>query len=264
MKLLLSLVICLASPFAVAKKKTVGEFLAQVQDQSRGGKINPSGGKNSISIPNANSNLGFKSVSKYNLEDVKPPKSSELLRSAATGDLAEYERILNRQIDELYKLTQKFKSSENRGELWLRLAELYVEKSVLIDTRKQDEFDKKVKVFNEGKSKQRPVLDVRDARELNRKAIQLYEWFLKDFPSDGKVPQALFFLGFNNFELGQLEKGAAYYEKLLKAYPRSSFVGEAQFSLAEYYFENEKWERHSIRYYRQWGWYKTCRNICRW
>lgn len=247
-RIFLSLVIFSTGSLGFAKKKTVGEFLAQVQDQSRGGKINPSGNKNSISIPNANSNLGFKSVSKYNLDDVKPPKSSELLRSAATGDLADYERILNRQIDELYKLTQKFKSSDNRGELWLRLAELYVEKSVLIDTRKQDEFDKKVKIFNEGQSKQRPILDVRDARELNRKAIQLYEWFMKDFPRDSKVPQALFFLGFNNFELGQLEKGATYYEKLLKAYPRSSFVGEAQFSLAEYYFENEKWVLAYNRY----------------
>ncbi len=233
---------------SAAPKKTVGEFLSQVQDQSRGGQIKGSGDKNKSAIPSGNKDLGFKAVSKYNLEDVKPPKSSEILRTAATGDLAEYENILNRQIDELFKLTQKFKSSENRGELWLRLAELYVEKSVLIDSRKQDEFDKQVKLFNEGKTKKRPVLDVRAARELNRKAIQLYEWFMKDFPRDEKVSQALFFLGFNNFELGELEKGAQFYERLIKSYPRSSFVGEAQFSLAEYYFENEKWTLAYNRY----------------
>lgn len=239
--LFLLIVSCAMAAQAEQKKKTVGEFLAQVQDESRGGNLKVKGEKNDIAIPNANQNLGFKATSKYNLDDVKPPKSSEILRAAATGDLAEYERILNRQIDELFKLTQKFKSSDNRGELWLRLAELYVEKSVLIDSRKQDEFDKQVKLFNEGKNKQRPILDVRDARELNKKAIQLYEWFMKDFPKDEKIPQALFFLGFNHFEMGQLEQGAQFYEKLIKVYPRSSFVGEAQFSLAEYYFENEKW-----------------------
>lgn len=245
----LSLLLILSTvAYSAPKKKTVGEFLAQVQDQSRGGNEKSKGNKNKSSLPQSNQNLGFKAVSKYNLEDVKPPKSNEILRTAATGDLAQYENILNRQIDELFKLTQKFKSSENRGELWLRLAELYVEKSVLIDTRKQDEFDKQVKLFNEGKTKRRPVLDVRGARELNRKAIQLYEWFMKDFPRDPKVAQALFFLGFNNFELGQFEKGAKYYETLIKRYPRSSFVGEAQFSLAEYYFENEKWTLAYNRY----------------
>jgi tetratricopeptide (TPR) repeat protein len=237
----------LATP-SLARKKTVGEFLSQVQDESRGGQLKAQGDKRSTDLPNAKSNLGFSQQSKYDLNDVKPPKSSEILKSTATGDIAEYERILNKQIDELFKLTQKFKNSENRGELWLRLAELYVEKSVLIDTRKQDEFDKKVKIFNEGKSKQRPLLDLRDARELNRKAIQLYDWFLKDFPKDEKIPQALFFLGFNHFELGELEKGAQFYEKLIKSYPRSSFVGEAQFSLAEYYFENEKWVLSYNRY----------------
>lgn len=246
--LILTGVVALTLSSANAKKKTVGEFLSQVQQESRGGQLKSKDDKKDISLPSSSQSLGFKGQSKYNLDDVKPPKSSEILRSAATGDLAEYERILNKQIDELFKLTQKFKGSENRGELWLRLAELYVEKSVLIDSRKQDEFDKKVKLFNEGKTKQRPVLDIRDARELNRKAIQLYDWFLKDFPGDSKVPQALFFLGFNHFELGQLEKGATYYEKLIKKHPRSAFVGEAQFSLAEYYFENEKWVLAYNRY----------------
>lgn len=232
---------------AAPKKKTVGEFLSQVQQESRGGKIQGAE-KKGIALPSSNKDLGFSPKTKSDMEAIKPPRSNEILRTAATGDLAEYERILDRQIDELYKLTQKFKNSDNRGELWLRLAELYVEKSVLIDTRRQDEFDKQVKLFNEGKSKKRPVLDVRDARALNRKAIQLYDWFLKDFPRDAKVPQALFFLGFNNFELNNFEKGAKYYETLIKKYPKSSFVSEAQFSLAEYYFENEKWTLAYNRY----------------
>ncbi len=231
-----------------AKKKTVGDFLSQVQDQTRGGGMEFKE-KNEMAVPAARQNLGFKEKTDSDMNNVKPPRANEILQSAAaTGDFAEYERILNKQIDELYKLTQKFKNSDNRGELWLRLAELYVEKSVLIDTRKQDEFDKQVKLFNEGKIKNRPVLDARQARELNRKAIQLYDWFLKDFPKDAKVSQALFFLGFNNFELNQYEQGAVYYERLIKQYPKSPFVGEAQFSLAEYYFENEKWTLAYNRY----------------
>lgn len=221
------------------KKKTVGELLSQASESSRGGKVQMS--KTDTSLPSTN--MGFKQdVQNYNLESVKPPRSSEIMeRDAGGGNKAEYERVLDQQIRELYKLTQKFKSSPNRGELWLRLAELYVEKASIIDSRKQDEYDAKLRAFQAGKTKSKPRLDTADAREYNKKAVQLYEWFQRDFPRDEKMSQALFFLGYNYFELGDVKKGAEYYERLTKGYPNSPFVGEAHFALAEYYFENEKW-----------------------
>ncbi|MBV2167908.1 MAG: tetratricopeptide repeat protein [Bdellovibrio sp.] len=223
----------------VVKKKTVGELLSQAGESSRGGRVQMS--KTDTSLPSAN--LGFKDgVKSYNLESVKPPRSSEIMqRESGGGEKAEYERVLDQQIGELYKLTQKFKSSPNRGELWLRLAELYVEKAGLIDSRKQDDYDAKLRAFQAGKTKNKPKLDVAEAREYNKKAVQLYEWFQRDFPRDEKMSQALFFLGYNYFELGEVKKGAHYYEQLTQGYPNSSFVGEAHFALAEYYFENEKW-----------------------
>lgn len=221
------------------QKKTVGELLSQAKDSSRGGRLQMS--KTDTSLPS--SNLGFKDeVKNVNLESVKPPKSSEIIqRDSSNGDMAAYERVLDQQIRELFKLTQKFKGSPNRGELWLRLAELYVEKAGLIDGRRQDEYDAKLRAFQSGKSKVKPKLDVAEARDYNRKAVQLYEWFQRDFPRDPKMSQALFFLGFNYFELGEVKKGAQFYEKLTKGYPNSQFVGEAHFALAEYYFENERW-----------------------
>ncbi|WP_413613179.1 tetratricopeptide repeat protein [Bdellovibrio sp. HCB-110] len=220
------------------KKKTVGELLSQASESSRGGRLQMS--KTDTSLPS--SNLGFKDdVKNYNLESVKPPRSSEIMQRESSGEKAEYERVLDQQIRELYKLTQKFKTSPNRGELWLRLAELYVEKAGLIDGRRQDEYDAKLRAFQSGKTKVKPKLDTAEAREYNKKAVQLYEWFQRDFPRDEKMSQALFFLGYNYFELGEVKKGAQYYEQLTKGYPNSPFVGEAHFALAEYYFENEKW-----------------------
>ncbi|WP_374029725.1 tetratricopeptide repeat protein [Bdellovibrio bacteriovorus] len=224
------------------KKKTVGELLSQASENSRGGRLQMS--KTDTSLPSAN--MGFKSeVRNYNLESVKPPRSSEIMQreSSAGGERAEYERVLDQQIRELYKLTQKFKTSPNRGELWLRLAELYVEKASLIDSRRQDEYDAKLRAFQSGKTKVKPKLDTAEAREYNKKAVQLYEWFQRDFPRDEKMSQALFFLGYNYFELGDVKKGAQYYEQLTRGYPSSPFVGEAHFALAEYYFENEKWSQ---------------------
>lgn len=220
------------------RKKTVGELLSQASQSSRGGGIGI-GAKSGTALPSAN--LGFQQRnSGVDLDSVKPPRSSDLMRSE-NADQAAYQKILDQQINELYKLTQRFKNSENRGELWLRLAELYVEKSTIIDSRKEDEYDKKLRAFQAGKSKVKPKLDTAQAREYNRKAIQLYEWFQRDFPRDEKNSQALFFLGYNYFELGEVKKGAMYYEMLTSRYPDSPFVGEAYFALGEYYFENEQW-----------------------
>lgn len=220
------------------KKKTVGELLSQASQTGQADRVQMS--KTDTSLPAAN--LGFKQqVQSYNLESVKPPRSSEIMQRDSGSGQAQYERILDQQIAELYKLTQKFKTSPNRGELWLRLAELYVEKAGLIDARRQDEYDAKLKAFQSGKTKKKPRLDTADAREYNKKAVQLYEWFQRDYPRDPKIGQALFFLGYNYFEMGDVQKGAAYYEQLTKGYPNSPFVGEAHFALAEYYFENEKW-----------------------
>ncbi len=228
--LISSLVVSLAG-YSVAAPARNGQTLGDLFSNAE---------KGNTDLPN--SSYGFKAPEqKYDLESVKPPKSSQMWIQEGSSSKAQDDKILNQQINELYKLTQRFKNSPNRGELWLRLAELYVEKSTLIDSRKQDEYDAKLRAFQTGKSKVKPKLDTADARDYNKKAIQLYEWFLRDFPKDEKVPQAFFFLGFNYFELGDMNKGAGFYERLTKTYPESQYVAEARFALAEYYFENEKW-----------------------
>lgn len=218
------------------KKMTVGELLSKVRDDSRGGKLE-SMKKNETAVPE--SQFNFKQQT--NLQVVKPPRSTEILKFEPGDDHAEYERTLDRQIQELYKLTKKFENSPNRGELWLRLAELYVEKSTLVDARKQDQYDAQLRNFQEGRTKVKPKLDTKESQAYNRRAIQLYEWFLRDYPNDEKVSQALFFLGYNYFELNEPSKGAQYYDQLTRRYPNSPFVGEAHFALGEYYFESEKW-----------------------
>ncbi|MFP5518695.1 MAG: tetratricopeptide repeat protein [Bdellovibrionia bacterium] len=261
-KIISSLIaITMASPFAMAqknaknqkntkapaksKKATVADLLSRASQTSRGaGATLSDKGKTNLPF----SDVRFQkdpSAQRVNLEAVKPPRSSTILRAADPkgGDYAEYEKILDRQINELYKLTQKFKDSNNRGELWLRLAELYVEKSTIVDARIQDAYDKRLRDFQDGKTKQKPVLNTKEARSFNTKAVQLYEWFQRDFPRDPKMAQALFFLGYNYFELGEVKKGASYYERLVAEYPKSPFVGEARFALGEYYFENDQWAK---------------------
>jgi TolA-binding protein len=222
---------------APQKKVTLGDLIKKVKDESRQMQLSKSQ-KNSVVVPDTKAL--FEEKKEVNLSAVKPPKLSEIYETD-NKDKIEYEKTLNQQIGELFKMTQKFKNSENRGELWLRLAELYVEKANIVDTRKQNEYDAKLRVYEAGKTTVKPVLDVAEAREFNKKAIQLYEWFLRDFPKDTKVPQALFFLGYNYFELGDGNKGASYYLTLTDKYPTSSFTSEAHFAMGESLFEGEKW-----------------------
>lgn len=219
------------------KKVTLGDLLKKAKEENRGSKIN-SIEKKSIALPN--SQLGFEEKKENNLNDVKPPPLSEIY-VYENNDQEAYEKTLNLQIDELYKLTQKFKASGNRGELWLRLAELYVEKANIINNRKQDEYDKKLSDFQAAKTSTKPVLNLAEAKDYNKKAIQLYDWFLRDFPNDPKASQALFFLGYNNFELGNITEGTKYYDQLNTKYPTSQFAGEAHFAIGESLFESEKW-----------------------
>lgn len=194
--------------------------------------------KKEINLPKA---LVPLSTAKKNIGLIKPPRSGEIFRDEGS-DERKLEKALDAEILQLFRLTQKYKASPNRGELWLRLAELYVEKSRLLEFRIQNDYDDKLKAWEaKGRKGAAPKVNLQAVNVYNKKAIQLYEWYLADFPKDRRVDQALFFLGYNYFELGQVRKGAAFYEQLTRQFPHSPYIVEASFALGEFYFENEKW-----------------------
>jgi tetratricopeptide (TPR) repeat protein len=241
--------VCLAfASSAIAQTKpatksngTVGEMLKGIDSRTKRLNIQ----KSSNQLPQTDK---LKVPSKKELEKVEPPKSSSLMAQSQNKG-REVENLTDQSIQQLYGLTQKFRSSSRRGELWLRLAELYVEKSRLVESRIQAQYQT---VSEEAikQNRQPPPINLKPALEYNLKAIQLYEWFLRDFPKDPKVDKALFFLGYNNFEVGQVEKGKNYYQQLTKNYPGSQYILESHFALGEFYFENEKW-REALPYYQK-------------
>ena len=226
--------------------RTVGDMLKQ----ARGAGMTQMQ-KGSSTIPQGAAPLFQQQAPKtpVNLSTIKPPSVRSFYMDA-NDDKAKLEAITDRQINELYKLTQKFRQSQQRGELWLRLAELYAEKAGVIEFRKQDAYDKQLADFQAGKTKTKPSINTNDAKEYNQKAIQLYEWFIRDFPKDPKKDQALFFLGYNYYELGNSTKGTEYYTQLSKEHPRSPYIVEVSFQLGEYWFEKEKWAQAKEYYDR--------------
>ena len=224
----------------VFAKKTVGDLLKQIESEASTSKIK----KGQSQLPRFGPVIGQE---RRDLRAVEPPRRSDLYYEEGTNE-AELERVTDEGIDQLYKLTQQFKTSPRRGELWLRLAELYVEKARLIEYRLQNRYDSQLKAFQEKKTTTKPKLNLAPAQAYNKKAIQLYEWFLRDYPTDSKVPQALFFLGYNYFELGQEAKGKEYYARLTKEHPESLFVDESHFALGEYYFDRSDFKSALVHY----------------
>ncbi|MBX3021530.1 MAG: tetratricopeptide repeat protein [Bdellovibrionales bacterium] len=226
-------------------RKTVGDILKRIESNTQ--KVNLQKQKSALPTFQKSQELA-KPAQRVDLYQVKPPSRLNPFYEEGT-DEAQLEKVTDQGIKQLFKLTNQFRNSKRRGELWLRLAELYVEKSRLIEYRVQQKYDDQIKDFQTGKTKIKPKLNLAAAQEYNKKAIQLYEWFLRDFPNDPKSDQALFFLGYNYFELNQPEKGKEYYQRLTKAFPKSPYIEESNFALGEYYFEREQWA-DALKHYR--------------
>ncbi len=218
------------------KSRTVGDLLKRIETQTGKASLKKSSNK----LPSYEKFSGPKS--QVNLRAVKPPSSSQLHYPEGTKD-ANLEKVTDEGIAQLYKLSNQFKNSPRRGEIWLRLAELYVEKARLIEYKISQDFEEASKAYQEKRTKKRPKLDLKPAQAYNKKAVQLYTWFIRDFPKDEKVDQALFFLGYNYFELDQPKEGQKYYSRLTKEYPQSVYNEEALFALGEYHFDRNEFEK---------------------
>lgn len=228
------------------QQKTIGQLLKQA-DRGAGVELK---NKQTTQLPSvaAPQFVDRNRPAPVNLQAVKPPRTSQFIPKEENADLNELYRITDQQINELYQLVSRMKNSPQRGELWLRLAELYAEKAEMIDHRIQDDYDKKVREHQAGRLRTKPVLNLKPAQDFNRKAVQLYEWFARDFPKDRKIDSVLFYLGYNYYEMGDTKKGTAYYTKLVNEHPRSPYITDSNFALGEFYFENEKWAEAS-KYY---------------
>lgn len=203
--------------------------------------------KISAQLPQAKGGMTQAKIVPRDVSVIKPPRSSRFFY--ADSELKkEYNKLIDEEINKLYKLSQKYKTSKSRGEIWLRLAERYVEKGKIIEFASQDNYDQKIKLWEQKKISKKPVLPKEPGKKYYLRAIQAYEWFVRDFPKDPKVPQALYFLGYSNFEIGNDKKGESYYKELTQRFPSSVYVDESHFALGEHYFEKEKWNEALEQY----------------
>jgi TolA-binding protein len=132
--------------------------------------------------------------------------------------------------------------SKNRPylpELYLRLAELYIEKSRLAfflrKSRQEDGGEK--------------ALDQYESNVLKQQAIEVYEHILDDFPDFQYADKVRFFMAHEYFELGQTEEMLKQYRTLIGQFPESQYTPEAHLLLGDYYFnEKQDVEQSTLQY----------------
>ncbi len=208
---------------SMVNAKTVGTIIKSIE-------------KSKSNLPTTREANKTASPSQVNLKLIRPTTTINPLFKEGTTE-SDYEKLLNQQIDQLYKLSKKTRSREMQGDVWLRLAKAYTEKSALVEQKINEQFDKKMDDYFAKKVPNKPVLDMTSAQSFNKKAVELYKWYLRDNPKSSNSDQVLFFLGYNTMALGDNAAGVKYYETLSKNYPKSEFVTEANLSLADYYFD---------------------------
>ncbi len=180
---------------------------------------------------------------RMSLRSIQPP-STDRIYYQGNSDEAELERVINEEIQQLFRLLKKNRSAN----LTLRLGSLYVEKARFISFKIQLDHDLKMEAFKAGRLKTKPRLNLRPAQVYNKKSLKLFEDFRQSYPQHKRMDEVLFFLGFNFYQLENEERGIQYFSELEKLYPKSLYLYEARFQLGEHYFRLRQWKL-SFNYY---------------
>ena len=112
-------------------------------------------------------------------------------------------------------------------DLYLRLADLYIEKSRILYHLKR--------VENPTESKAVVVLE---ANLLKTKAVDLYRKILDEFPEYPHQDKVIFFMAHEYREMGQYEKMLSQYTDLVKRFPDSPYRLETYLLIGDYYFDS--------------------------
>ncbi|MGA1791234.1 MAG: tetratricopeptide repeat protein [bacterium] len=122
-------------------------------------------------------------------------------------------------------------------ELYLRLAELYIEKSRIVHFLRKARSTETLKSLSDFESK-----------SLKNQAIEIYQRILENFPNFGDLDKVHFFMAHEYRELGQVEKMLMQYKMIISKYKGSPYVPESYLLLGDHFFNTQDLEM-AIREY---------------
>jgi tetratricopeptide (TPR) repeat protein len=123
--------------------------------------------------------------------------------------------------------------SKNRPylpDLYLRLAELYIEKSRMVYFLRRS---------RESEGQER-ALDQYEANVLKQRAIEIYQRILNDHPNYAHTDKVHFFMAHEFRELGRIDEMITQYQTIISTYPESQYCPEAHLLLGDYFFNKKQ------------------------
>lgn len=164
----------------------------------------------------------LQAVPQFNIESKDKSAEDKLLHEKFSGDKEKVDKAIG---------NTKTLISTSRGrpylpELYLRLAELYIEKSrIVYFLRKIEHGDP------EGSA-----IKGLESNALKGKALETYQRIVFDFPDFIDLDKVHFYMAHEFRELNIFDKMVAQYQIIIKDHLNSPFVAEAHLLLGDYYF----------------------------
>ena len=139
-------------------------------------------------------------------------------------------------------LKEKGQKIKNRDNMYIRLAEFYIEdadeayiKAVDEYDKKYSEYEKQLELFDQGKLETEPQPPEFPKHDYS-KAIELYDKILTEYPASEYADDALYSKAWLLEQMDKGEESRQVYRELIDKYPDSRFAPESYMRLAEYYF----------------------------
>ena len=160
-------------------------------------------------------------LDRYGFEKVDKTVEQERLIGKFTRDRDQ----LDKAIDNTKALIYQSQGKLYLPELYLRLAELYIEKSRVAYFLRRTESGAAVK----------SALESLESNNLKSQAIETYKRIINQYPDYKERDKVHFYLAHEFRELNRLEEMKQEYLTLIKLHPKSDLVAESHLLLADYY-----------------------------
>ncbi len=185
----------------------------------------------------------------YDRQDAENSKKKYL------GKLAEDKRKVDLAIGNTKTLIEQSRNKSYLPELYLRLAELYVEKSRLVYfLRKGRNASSDTPGEGSGGGAQSgqttgSSLEQLESNTLKNQAIEIYQRILNHYPDFPDCDKVRFFMAHEYRELGQLDEMVKQYRAIIKQYENSPYAPEAYLLMGDHLIHKQDLEM-AIRHYQ--------------
>jgi cellulose synthase operon protein C len=138
--------------------------------------------------------------------------------------------------------------SPQAAELHLRLGSLYMEDYYANLSKAQLVYEKDEKLFEQKKTKQKPVFDRTEALNSLNKARDIYKNLVRLYPKHERRDEMYYFLAISSMDQGNAQEGMNYLQNLVNSAPRSKYVPDALLQLGDFYFDSNQFKKAEVFY----------------